>query len=330
MLTTRLTQKLGIRHPIVQAPIGSLARAELAAAVSSAGGLGMLGMPFQPPEFVRAQIRIMRTMTTKPFGVNFLIPVMTSEDIDAQLAVCIEERIPVASFFWGDAVTFVPRCHAVGIAVMHQVGTTEEARRAVDGGVDIIIAQGVEAGGHVRGTVGLLPLLISIIDAVPHTPVIAAGGIVDGRGVAAVLTAGADAASLGTRFVATNESEAHSDYKKRLVLASEADTVHTELHHIGWPPHSPVRVLRSALTEGTEKPEGSIGRMRRGDAIVEIKPFSVVMPTIHVEGRTDLMANYAGQGVGLIQEILPAATVVERIANEAESIMRTRLRDIFH
>ena len=330
MLTTRLTQNLGIRHPIVQAPIGSLVRAELAAAVCSAGKLGMLGMPFQPPEFVRAQIRLMRTMTTKPFGVNFLIPVMTSEDIDAQLAVCIEERIPVASFFWGDAVTFVPRCHAVGIAVMHQVGTTEEARRAVGGGVDIIIAQGVEAGGHVRGTVGLLPLLISIIDAVPDTPIIAAGGIVDGRGVAAVLTAGADAASLGTRFVATNESEAHSDYKKRLVLASDVDTVHTELHHIGWPPHSPVRVLRSALTEGTEKPEGSIGRMRRGDAIVEIKPFSVVMPTIHVEGRTDLMANYAGQGVGLIHEVLPAATVVERIANEAESIMRTRSREILH
>ena len=129
-------------------------------------------------------------------------------------------------------------------------------------------------------------------------------------------------------YIATNESEAHPDYKKRLVLASEVDTVHTELHHIGWPPHSPVRVLRSALTDGTEKPEDSIGRMRRGNEMVEIKPFSVVMPTIHAEGRTDLMANYAGQGVGRIQEILPAATVVERIAHEAESIMRTRLREI--
>lgn len=106
--------------------------------------------------------------------------------------------------------------------------------------------------------------------------------------------------------------------------------MHTALHHIGWPPHSPVRVLRSALTDGTEKPENSIGRMQRGSEMVEIKPFSVVLPTIHVEGRTDLMANYAGQGVGLIQEILPAATVVERIASEAESIMRTRLREILH
>ena len=330
MLTTRLTQKLGIRHPIVQAPIGSLASPALAAAVCNAGGLGMLAMPFQPPEFVRAQIRLTRTMTLQPFGVNFIIAIATPQALDAQLGVCIEERVPLLSFFWGDAVAFVPRCHAAGLAVMHQVGTTDEARRAVDGGVDIVIAQGLEAGGHVRGTVGLLPLLGSVIDAVPDAPVIASGGIVDGRGLAAVLAAGADAASVGTRFVATNESEAHPDYKKRLVLASEVDTVHTELHHIGWPPHSPVRVLRSALTDGTEKPEDSIGRMRRGNEMVEIKPFSVVLPTIHVEGRTDLMANYAGQGVGLIQEILPAATVVERIANEAESIMRTRLRDILH
>jgi NAD(P)H-dependent flavin oxidoreductase YrpB (nitropropane dioxygenase family) len=170
------------------------------------------------------------------------------------------------------------------MAVMHQVGTTDEARQAVDGGVDLVIAQGVEAGGHVRGTIGLLPLLISIINAVPDTPVIAAGGIVDCRGLAAVLAAGADAASIGTRFIATNESEAHPDYKKRLISAREVDTVHTELHHIGWPPHSPVRVLRSALTDGTEKLEDSIGRMRRGDEIVDVKPFSVVMPTIHVEG----------------------------------------------
>ena len=330
MLTTRLTEKLGIRHPIVQAPIGSLARAELVAAVCNAGGLGMLAMPFQTPDFVRAQIRLTRTMTTQPFGVNFLLSVATPQGLDAQLAVCIEERVPVASFFWGAAAAFVPRCHAAGIAVMHQVGTTDEARQAVDGGVDLVIAQGVEAGGHVRGTIGLLPLLISIINAVPDTPVIAAGGIVDGRGLAAVLAAGADAASIGTRFVATNESEAHPDYKKRLMSAREVDTVHTELHHIGWPPHSPVRVLRSALTDGTEKPEDSIGRMRRGNEILDVKPFSVVMPTIHVEGRTDLMANYAGQGVGLIEDILPAATVVERIASQAERMMKTRLRDIVH
>jgi NAD(P)H-dependent flavin oxidoreductase YrpB (nitropropane dioxygenase family) len=211
---------------------------------------------------------------------------------------------------------------------MLQVGSTEEARRAADANVHIIIAQGVEAGGHVRGKVGLLPLLSSIVESIPDTPVVAAGGIVDGRGLAAALAAGADAVSVGARFVATDESEAHPDYKKRLTMADEADTVHTELFAIGWLPHSPVRVLRNALTDGGEAPGDSIGRMRRGDAMVDIQPFSVTMPTVHVEGRTELMANYAGQGVGRIRDILPAAAVVERMVREAEELISGRLRNI--
>src|SRR5262245_33989881 len=118
MLTTRLTKKLGIRHPIVQAPVGSVARAALAAAVSNAGGFGMLAMPFQPPEFIRAQIRLLRTLTSHPFGVNLIIAVPPPEGLDAQVTVCIEERVPLISFFWGDATPFVARCHAAGILVM--------------------------------------------------------------------------------------------------------------------------------------------------------------------------------------------------------------------
>jgi NAD(P)H-dependent flavin oxidoreductase YrpB (nitropropane dioxygenase family) len=325
MLTTRVTRRLGISHPVIQAGMGGVARAALVAAVSNAGGLGMLGMIRQPAVFVREQIRLTRTLTSRPFGVNLVLAVPAPEGLDAQLAVCLEERVPVVSFFWGDAGPFVERCHAAGTTVMLQLGSTEEARRAADAGVDLVVAQGVEAGGHVRGTVGLLPLIASIVEAVPGTSVIASGGIVDGRGLAAVLAAGADGAWIGTRFVATDESEAHSDYKKRLVLAGEADTVHTEAFHIGWPPHSPHRVLRNALTDGLEPSPGAIGRLRRGDHTVEVVPFSVTVPTVDVEGQTELMANYAGQGVGLVREILPAAAVVERIVREAETIIGGRL-----
>jgi nitronate monooxygenase len=325
VLTTRLTTKLGIRHPVVQAGMGGVARAALVAAVSNAGGLGMLGMIRQPPDFVRAQIRETRALTSRPFGVNLVLAVPPPEGFEAQLAVCLEERVPVISFFWGEPAPFVARCHAVGMAVMLQVGSTAEARRAVDAGVDVIVAQGVEAGGHVRGQVGVLPLVASIAEAVPTAPMVAAGGIVNGRGLAAVLAAGADGVWIGTRFVATEESEAHPDYKKRLVEAAETDTVHGETFHLGWPPHSPTRALRNALTDAIERPPGSIGQMRRGDQVVEVAPFSAMLPTIHTDGRTDLMANYAGQGVGLIREVVPAAAVVESLVSDAEAIIRQRL-----
>lgn len=208
---------------------------------------------------------------------------------------------------------------------MLQVGSAEEAKRAVAAGGDIIVAQGVEAGGHVRDAVGLLPLLPTVVEAVAPVPVIAAGGIVDGRGLAAALALGADGVWVGTRFVASEESEAHPDYKKRLLAAGETDTVYTEAFHLGWPPHSPHRVLRNSFTEGDRAPEGPVARVRLGDRIVEVPPFASGLPTIHTEGQTDLMANYAGQGVGLIREILPAARIVERMVAEAGEIIRSRL-----
>lgn len=305
MIATRLTRRLGIRHPIVQAGMGGAARAELVAAVSNAGGLGTLGMIRQSPNAIRDQIRRTRALTTAPFGVNIVPTSVPPEGFEAQLAVCLEERVPVE------------RAHAAGMLLMHQVGSAEEARRAVAGGVDVIVAQGFEAGGHVRGEVGVLPLVTAVVDAAGSVPVAAAGGIADGRGLAAVLALGADGVWVGTRFVAAEASEAHPDYKKRLVAARETDTVYTELFHIGWPEHSPHRVLRSALTEGVPLPAGPVARLRVGDRTVDIPAFAAPGPTIHTEGQTDLMANYAGQGVAAIREVLPAREIVERMSRRA-------------
>ncbi len=324
MISTALTTALGIRHPVVQAGMGGAACADLVAAVSNAGGLGTLGMIRRPPAFIRDQIRRTRALTSAPFGVNLVPPVSPPEGLDAQLAVCLEERVRVLSLFWCDAAPFVSRCHEAGIIVMLQVGSADEARRAVDAGVDMIIAQGFEAGGHVRGQVALLPLVEAVVDAVSPTPVIASGGIVDGRGLAAVLALGAAGAWVGTRFVASEESEAHQDYKKRIVGAHETDTVYTEMFSIGWS-NAPHRVLRNLLTEGGTPPSGPVARLKVGDLTLDVPPFAVPGPTIHTEGQTDLMANYAGQGVAGIRDILPAGEIVTRMVAEAETIIRERL-----
>lgn len=320
MISTRFTKLLGIRHPIVQAPMGLITRAELAAAVSNAGGLGIMSMVRMSPDFIREQIRKTRALTSRPFGINLIPAVAPASGIDSQLEVCLDERVPLISLFWCDATPFVERCHAAGIVVMLQIGSVEEARSAAAAGVDIIVAQGMEAGGHVRGQVGLLPLLPAVVEAVAPIPVLGAGGIVNGRGLAAALSLGAAGVSVGTRFVASLECEAHPDYKKRLLEAVETDTVYGEVFHVGWP-QAPHRVLKNALTDGAT-PIGPIARMRLEELAVEVPPFGSAPPTVHTVGQTELMANYAGQGVGLVRDILPAALIVEQLVTEAENIIR--------
>ena len=286
MISTRLTRMLDIRHPVIQAGMGGVARAELVAAVSNAGAFGMLGMIRQAPDFVREQIRKTRALTDHPFGVNLVPPVAPPAGFESQLDVCLEERVSVVSLFWCDPAPFVERCRAAGVRVMLQAGSVEEARRADAVGVDVIVIQGVEAGGHVRGQVGLLPLLPIVIDAVAPLPVVGAGGIVDGRGLAAALALGAEGVWVGTRFVASDESEAHPEYKKRLLGSCETDTVYTETFHVGWPPHSPHRALRNSLTDGGSPPPGSVARVRLGDQTVEVPPFGSATPN-STHGRSD-------------------------------------------
>jgi NAD(P)H-dependent flavin oxidoreductase YrpB (nitropropane dioxygenase family) len=295
--------------------MGGVARARLAAAVSNAGALGMLGMVRMPPEFIREQILQTRELTERPFGVNLVPPVLPQSGFEAQLEVCLAERVPVVSLFWCDAAPIVERCHAAGVLLMLQVGSPEEAQRAAAVGVDVIVAQGLEAGGHVRGQTGLLPLLPTVVDAVSPVPVVAAGGIVEGRGLAAALALRAEAVWVGTRFVASEESEAHPEYKKRLLSASAADTVYTETFHVGWPPGSPHRALRNALTDGSSAPAGPVAHANLASGRVEVPAYGSMTPTIHTEGQIELMANYAGQGVGLIREILPAKEIVNRMVS---------------
>jgi len=149
MLRTRLCDMLGIDFPIISAPMGFISGPELAAAVSHAGGLGIMSFSGNPPQFLRNEIKRLRTMTDKPFGVNLLLHYPVEEHI----RICIEERVPILSFFWGDPSPYVSQAHEVGIKVFHQVGSVNAARKAADSGVDVVIAQGVEAGGHIEGEV---------------------------------------------------------------------------------------------------------------------------------------------------------------------------------
>src|SRR5262247_2865667 len=201
-LATPLCSRLGIDVPLVQAPIGSASTPELVASVSNAGGLGMLALTWTTPEQARRRIRRVRDLTDRPFGVNLVLDF----PIDDKLAVCLQEQVPVVSTTWGDPAAVGGRIHDKGALHLHSVGAVDEAARAVDAGVDVIVAQGWEAGGHVRGLIATLPLVPTVVDAVAPVPVIAAGGIADGRGLAAVLALGAQAGWLGTRFLTAIEA----------------------------------------------------------------------------------------------------------------------------
>jgi nitronate monooxygenase len=247
-MQTAFCKRVGIELPIIQAPMGGAVGPALAAAVSSAGGLGMLALWRADLDTVRRQIRETRALTSKPFGVNLNLEFPQEE----RLEVCLEERVPVISFFWRDPSALVPRAKTTGATVLHTVASASDARRAVDAGVDIIVAQGWEAGGHVRGTVASLPLIPAVVDAVSPTSVIAAGGIADGRGLAAVLALGAAGAWIGTRFLASEEAAIHPRYRELLFTATEDDTVFAEeLFDIPWP-KAPHRALRNKTVQAWE------------------------------------------------------------------------------
>src|SRR5215469_4615708 len=328
MLTTRFCERFGIEAPIVVAPMGpDLTGPELVAAVCNAGGFGILQAQLCPPALLRQQIRHLRSLTAKPFGVNFVFPFPHRDGVQ----VCLEERVAALSFFWGDPEEFVPAAHAAGIAVIHQVGSVDAAIRAKRDGADVIIAQGGEAGGHVAGEVSTMVLLPRIVDAVAPTLVLAAGGIADARGLAAALCLGADGVVMGTRFLATPEANAHPIYKARLVAASEEDTVRTILFGYGWS-HAPHRTLRTPFvrewvareskTQDSRSDEPIIGRTFVSGAEIPIQRFASMPPNIHATGDIESMSLLAGQSVGLIDEIRPAAEILRETINGAERLIR--------
>ena len=325
-LDTPLCDLLGIRYPIFCAPMGFVTGPELAGAASQAGGLGLMSFSRNPPHLLRNDIRAIRARTDRPFGVNMLLPA----DVSEHVAVCIEERVPLLSFFWGDPSPFVDPAHDAGLRVIHQVGSVAEAKAAADAGVDVIIAQGVEAGGHVRGEISTLTLVPRVVDAVSPTPVIASGGITDARGLVAVLALGAQGAVFGTKFLAAVEARTHPVYQQRIVDACKGDTVRTTLFGYSWP-NAPHRTLRTPFVEEwlAEEARGNEGRPDEpvigsttvGGERVEVRRFMGCTPHEETTGDIESMALYAGQGVGLVNEVQAAGEIVGQIAAEARALM---------
>lgn len=328
MLKTRLCRDLAIDHPIFCAPLGGgVAGPELAAAVSEAGGLGLLGMGGLPALAIREHIRETRKRTSKPFGVGLLLPLLEGGEVEA----CIEERAPVLFLFWGDVAPHVAKAKRAGVRVFAQVGSVEEATAAASAGVDAIVAQGFEAGGHVRGTTSLMTLVPAVNQAVAPLPVVAAGGIATGRGLVAALGLGAEAVSMGTRFVASEEARASREYKERIVRARAEDTVHTLLFDIGWP-DAAHRVIRNKAVDEWEAagrpPSGSrpgegtvVGRMPIAGRMTDVPRYFVASPMIGFEGDVDYTVLYAGQSCSLVNDIKPAAAIVRDVVAEAEAVL---------
>src|SRR5262245_58668281 len=231
MLRTPLCHQLGMEYPIFSVGMGPVAGPELAAAVSNAGGCGVLGGGLLPAPYLRQEIHRLRTLTDQPFGVNLVLPALQ----EGQIETCLNEKVPILVLFWGDPKPYVEEAHRRGTKVFIQVGSVEEAQAAAEAGVDAIIAQGIEAGGHVKSTSSLSTIVPAVVEAVKPLPVIAAGGIANGRGVVAALSLGAQAVSMGTRFVASEETLVTREYKERIVQSKAEDTVYTLLFDIGWP-----------------------------------------------------------------------------------------------
>jgi NAD(P)H-dependent flavin oxidoreductase YrpB (nitropropane dioxygenase family) len=294
---TAVCDLLGINIPIILAPMGIAVGPQLTAAVCNAGGLGNIPLWRADIATLRSQIRDVRSLTDKPFAVNLNLDFPQKERLDA----CLEERVPVISFFWGDPGGLVSRAKVGGAIVMQTVGTAKEAKMAVQNGVDIVVAQGWEAGGHVWGTVATMALVPAVVDAVSPVPVIAAGGIADGRGLAAVLALGASGAWIGTRFLASNEAGIHPHYCDRLLKAAEGDTVHlANLFDLNWP-DAPHRVLRNKTVSAWEAagrpPSGK--RPGEGETVAHSKSLGEILryrsctPGVDAEGDIEALSMWA-------------------------------------
>jgi NAD(P)H-dependent flavin oxidoreductase YrpB (nitropropane dioxygenase family) len=313
-ITTKFTELVGCEIPIQQAGMGVVSTPDLAAAVSNAGGLGMLTASVDD---LSADVdATLAAAPGRPFGVNFLMPFFDQAQLEA-----VVHRVALVEWFWGQPNSAVVAvAHAAGALAAWQVGSPKEAVAAADAGCDLVVAQGIEAGGHVRGTIGLLPLLDSVLSAV-DIPVIAAGGIGTGRGVAAVLAAGASAARIGTRFVATPESGAHPSYKQALVSAGAEDTLLTGTFTIWWP-DAPHRVLSSAVVAAEALVDEQAGEVSGAGEPFPIPRFAVRPPDRATHGHIEAMALYAGQSVAAATAVTPAAHIVHEMASDAEQLLR--------
>jgi nitronate monooxygenase len=320
IVRTPVCELLGVEQPIVQAPMSAVP--ELAAAVSNAGALGMLALTWSTP--AGDVVRETAALTDRPFGGNLIL----NSDQHLRLDEALEAGIRIVSLFWGDPAGYVEQVHDAKGLVLHTVSSAEEARRAVDSGVDVVVAQGWEAGGHVRSQVATLPLVPAVVDAVAPVPVIAAGGIGDARGVAAVLALGAQAAWLGTRFLLAEEIPIHEEYRRVLMDSAETDAQwYADLYEVGWPdaPHRAIRNSTAKMWEEAGRPplgsrpgEGDvIAHFAAGDPILR---YSTAAPMVGTTGDVEAcslwaeaLSLWAGQSVALATQRQPAAEIVAEL-----------------
>jgi NAD(P)H-dependent flavin oxidoreductase YrpB (nitropropane dioxygenase family) len=317
MPRTRFTELVGCDVPVQLAPMGAICTPELVAAVTSAGAMGMASLPGAPAPAVVAWLEAIAAVTSGPFGFNVLIPFLDREVVDAAASRC-----RLVDFYHGaiDA-SLVAQVHEAGALAGWQVGSLDDARAAVDAGCDVVVVRGVEGGGRMHGSRHLWPLLGEVLDAV-DVPVIAAGGIATGRGVAAALAAGAGAVRVGTRFVATVESGAHDRYKEAIVDANGADSVLTDVFDVLWPDAvKSSRVLRRSIDAARDAPE-VVATMQIGGQDVELPRYAVAPPTAMARGHVEALPMYAGESCGAVTSIEPAADVVRALADGADALLR--------
>ncbi|MEW6086908.1 MAG: enoyl-[acyl-carrier-protein] reductase FabK [bacterium] len=306
MLKTKLCDLLCIEYPIIQGGMAWVSDAALASAVSNAGGLGIIASGSMPPDMLREEIKKIKTLTNKPYGVNIILMRKDAEEI---LNVIVEEKVPVLTTGAGNPGKYLDWLKGAGIKVLPVISSVLLAKRVARQGVDGVIAEGTESGGHIGETTTLV-LVPQVVDAV-DVPVIAAGGIADGRGLTAALCLGACGVQIGTRFIATNECTVHDNFKQAILKANDRDTIAT-----GRNTGHPVRVLKNKLTriyehlesQGATKEELEalgIGKLHAAARLGDVEEGSVM----------------AGQISGMIKDILPVEEVIHKILREADEII---------
>lgn len=327
----RFTQEYGLLHPFACAGLAFAGMTPpLATAISKAGGMGAFGIGKMPADYIAFLAGAIRAETDNPFNVNF-ITIFTEE---SQIEMCERLKPAVVSFHWGHPpLDWIKRLQAVGIKVWVQVGSANDAKRALDDGIDLIVAQGTEAGGHNLGSLPLFVLLPEILDVADSAMVLAAGGISDGRGVAAALALGADGVWVGTRMAATAEADISAGYKEKLVSSGADDAVLSSLFGRETPEFNPMRVLNNSIVAEWQDKEDEapvdpatqelLGTMSVGGVTLPLHKFSNLVPMSGASGDVEQMPLLAGQGVGMIGSIEPAAQVMEQMMAEATDILGT-------
>jgi enoyl-[acyl-carrier protein] reductase II len=316
MIRTQLCDLLGIEHPVIQASIGPWSSAELVAAVSNAGGLGSVGTALQTAQDLRKQLTRVRELTDRPFAINHTARPFNEE----AFVLSLQAGPKLVSFALGDPGDLAERAHDAGILFMQQIHTVGQAYRAAERGVDVIVAQGSEAGGF-GGTVGAMSLTPQVVDAVSPIPVVAAGGIADGRGLAAALLLGAQGINIGTRFLASTEATVPDDWKQWIVAADSEDAIKVEFADHVFPRPSREggygtlpRVLRTPFVEEWN---------RRGDEVEpEAERLGGELVAAIRQGRAYELVPFTGQTAGQIHEVLSAGEIVRQMVAGAEEALR--------